>query len=114
MGDSLVTEVTAVRRALHDLSRPLYVLKMDDGWAVGQDGIATFGGEPPSRGSLQILAHVPALQLHQLGDPSFCADYGIRFPYMTGAMANGIASADLVIAVARAGMLGSFGAAGLR
>ncbi|HKB01029.1 MAG TPA: PfaD family polyunsaturated fatty acid/polyketide biosynthesis protein, partial [Gemmataceae bacterium] len=48
-----------------------------------------------------------------LGDSSFCADHGLRFPYVTGAMANGIASAEVVEAVASAGMLAFFGAAGL-
>jgi PfaD family protein len=37
----------------------------------------------------------------------------VKYPYLTGAMANGIASAEIVEAMGRAGMLGSFGAAGL-
>lgn len=49
----------------------------------------------------------------QLGDISFCEDHGLRFPYMCGAMANGIASIELVEAATNAGLLGSFGAAGL-
>jgi PfaD family protein len=48
-----------------------------------------------------------------LGDRTFRADHGLRYSYVTGAMANGIGSADLVEAVSRAGMLGFFGAAGL-
>ena len=48
-----------------------------------------------------------------LGDPAFRRDHGVRYAYVTGAMANGIASVELVEAVARAGMLGFFGAAGL-
>jgi PfaD family protein len=48
-----------------------------------------------------------------LGDPSFNAVHGTRFAYVTGAMANGIATTDIVIEMARAGMLGFFGAAGL-
>ena len=56
---------------------------------------------------------LPRAPLAALGDPSFCADHGLRFPYVAGAMANGIASEELVIAMAKAGMLGIFGAAGL-
>jgi PfaD family protein len=37
----------------------------------------------------------------------------VRFPYVAGEMANGIATPRLVIAMARAGMLSFFGAAGL-
>lgn len=57
--------------------------------------------------------HVPAYHLEHLGDPSFCADHGLRFAYVAGAMANGIGSADIVEALSQASMLGFFGAAGL-
>jgi PfaD family protein len=40
-------------------------------------------------------------------------EHGLRYPYLTGAMANGIGSTDIVEVMARAGMLGFFGAAGL-
>ena len=56
---------------------------------------------------------VPACPLENLGDPGFRADHGLRYAYVTGAMANGIASADVVEAMSRAGMIGVFGAAGL-
>ncbi len=65
---------------------------------------------PPGRSR---LAYVPALPAENLGDPGFAADHGLRFAYMAGAMANGIGSVELVEAMARGGMLGVFGAAGL-
>jgi PfaD family protein len=60
-----------------------------------------------------LLAVLPALYPEWLGDRSFCETHNTRFPYVTGAMANGIATTELVIAMARAEMLGFFGAAGL-
>lgn len=51
--------------------------------------------------------------LQCLGDASFRHDHGLRHAYVAGAMANGIASVELVEAMARGGMLGFFGAAGL-
>lgn len=51
--------------------------------------------------------------LKSLGDASFRNDHGLRYAYVAGAMANGIASVELVEAMARGGMLGFFGAAGL-
>ncbi len=113
-GGAVLTEPGAVRCALHDLSQPLVVVKQEEGWAVGVGGVATLGGEAYSSEALPLLAYVPALRLAELGDPSFCDDHGLQFPYMTGAMANGIASVEVVMAAARAGVLGSFGAAGLR
>lgn len=56
---------------------------------------------------------IPAWQAGSLGSESFCRDYQLKLPYMVGAMAHGIASADLVRVMAQAGYLGSFGAAGL-
>ncbi|MFQ3593312.1 MAG: PfaD family polyunsaturated fatty acid/polyketide biosynthesis protein [Gemmataceae bacterium] len=58
-------------------------------------------------------ATVPAILPHDLGDRVWRAELGLRYAYVTGSMANGIASAELVEAISRAGMLGFFGAAGL-
>ena len=58
-------------------------------------------------------AYVPACALKDLGDRSFCEDHGLTYPYISGAMANGIGSVEIAEAMARAGMLGIFGAAGL-
>ena len=60
-----------------------------------------------------VLATLPPTYPEWLGDRSFCEIHGVRFPYASGAMANGIASTRLVIAMARARFLGFFGAAGL-
>jgi trans-AT polyketide synthase/acyltransferase/oxidoreductase domain-containing protein len=58
-------------------------------------------------------AFVPAVRLEDLGDAGFRADHRLRYAYLTGAMANGIGSAEIVEEMSRAGMLGFFGAAGL-
>jgi trans-AT polyketide synthase, acyltransferase and oxidoreductase domains len=58
-------------------------------------------------------AVVPACPPENLGDPTFLADHQLRYAYLSGAMANGIGSADIVESMAHAGMLGFFGAAGL-
>ena len=63
--------------------------------------------------ALPLLAYIPALLPGDLGDPSFRAAYGVDAAYVVGEMANGIASEELVLAAARAGFLGLFGAAGL-
>ena len=55
----------------------------------------------------------PALTMNMLGDPSFCKTYGTRYAYCAGAMANGISSEEMVIALGKAGLMGSFGAGGV-
>ena len=74
-------------------------------------GASTWAPGPPVR--IPVAAYLPPLAPEQLGDPAFLDDHGLKYPYMTGAMANGIGSVEVVEAMSRAGMLGSFGAAGL-
>jgi trans-AT polyketide synthase, acyltransferase and oxidoreductase domains len=55
----------------------------------------------------------PACHPSAFGDPAFIKRHGLRYPYVAGAMANGIASTQVVEAAAEAGGLGFFGSAGL-
>jgi trans-AT polyketide synthase, acyltransferase and oxidoreductase domains len=94
------------RKALHDPTRPLWFVESDDGPALVRSGELGTSGDP-------VLAVVPAIRPEQLGDPAFRREHRLRFGYMTGAMANGIGSVEVVSAMSRVGMLGFFGAAGL-
>ena len=58
-------------------------------------------------------ASAPALLPEMLGDSAFLREHGVRYAYATGAMANGIASEQLVETCAKAGLLSFFGSAGL-
>ena len=78
----------------------------------GRPGAGT-GGTLDHQGDLEVLGVLPALYPEWLGDRSFGEVHGVRFPYVAGEMANGIATEAMVIALARAEMLGFFGAAGL-
>ncbi|MBA4063143.1 MAG: 2-nitropropane dioxygenase [Isosphaera sp.] len=100
-----------LRTALADLHAPVAVVRTDHGLAAARDGTVTLGPVVP--GSVPVVAYLPPLTPDRLGDPGFVRDHGLKYPYMTGAMANGIGSVEVVEAMGRAGMLGSFGAAGL-
>ncbi len=63
--------------------------------------------------SMSLLATALPLKTTQLGDPEFIKFHGLKMAYMTGSMANGIASENLVISSGKFGLLSSFGAAGL-
>jgi PfaD family protein len=102
---------------VHELRSPVHVVHdpASGGLGVARDGqpmprgMQAPGGAP----AWPLLATLPPIYPEWLGDRSFCEIHGVRFPYASGAMANGIASSRLVIAMARAGFLGFFGAAGL-
>lgn len=74
----------------------------------GPEGARVVEGRDPA-----AIAWVPALTPDRLGGAGFAALTGARVNYAGGAMANGIASEAVVIALGRAGALGFFGAAGL-
>ncbi len=63
--------------------------------------------------SFSLAGILPPLYPEWLGDRSFQEVHNLRFAYVGGAMARGIASAEMVIAFAKSGMLGFFGSAGL-
>ena len=101
-----------VRDLLRHVRRSLFVVDHEGRPGFAQGGQAILGSGADENG-LPLLAYVPACPPESLGDRTFCADFGIRYPYVSGAMANGIASVELVEAMGRAGLLGFFGAAGL-
>jgi PfaD family protein len=102
-----MTDAQVIQEALRALRQPIHLLESGGRCTLVPPEGATFlpGGAR--------TAYAPASRLEDLGDPTFCADHRIRYPYLAGAMANGIGSADIVEAMGRAGMLAFFGAAGL-
>ncbi|HTU89836.1 MAG TPA: 2-nitropropane dioxygenase, partial [Gemmataceae bacterium] len=102
-----MTETRAIQDAIRAIRRPIRLLESGGRYTlISADDLSA----PPPEAR---MAYAPACRLEDLGDPTFCADHGIRYPYLAGSMANGIGSADIVEAMGRAGMLAFFGAAGL-
>lgn len=98
-------------RILACFRHPTHIVRHEP---TGHLGLAV-GGEmvPADASELSLLGSLPPIYPEWLGDRVFCETHGLRFPYVTGSMANGIATPALVVAMAKAGMLGFFGAAGL-
>jgi trans-AT polyketide synthase, acyltransferase and oxidoreductase domains len=90
--------------------KPCYVIKT--GSRIG----VTHGGYPYDENKtmpMELLVAVPPLSIQQLGAPDFLETHRVNSAYAAGAMANGIASEELVIALGKAKVLSSFGAGGL-
>ncbi len=102
-GASAGRPIADARAALRELDRVLYVAR-----SAGGPSLVERVPWPKD-----LLGVVPALSPTELGARSFREAHGLRFACTAGAMAGGIASVDLVAAMARAGMLGFFGAGGL-
>lgn len=74
------------------------------------------GPTAPNSSSTQnypLLAMAPPVTPSTLGETDFRNTYGLKYACLSGSMANGIASEELVCSMAKAGMMGFFGSAGL-
>jgi len=69
-------------------------------------------GIAESAGTLLPAPSLARSQGARLG-AAFCKRHSVCLPYVTGSMYRGIASADMVIRMGRAGLLGFFGSGGL-
>ncbi|MEZ4319584.1 MAG: PfaD family polyunsaturated fatty acid/polyketide biosynthesis protein [Myxococcota bacterium] len=95
--------------ALAALDRPVYAVRDVDGVVRYHDA----GTHGPGVGQLPLLGQVGPLGPEDLGSRGFCEAHGVKWAYIAGAMAGGIASAELVVAMSNAGLLAFFGAGGL-
>ncbi len=102
---SVNTQEQQIKSALMDLENPVYVAKNGNDFGVVS--------ETSSNNATHVLAFAPKLMPADLGDETFKKQHNVKYAYHGGAMANGIASVELVVALGKAGFLCSFGAAGL-
>jgi trans-AT polyketide synthase/acyltransferase/oxidoreductase domain-containing protein len=104
-------EADQIALCLRQVREPVRIVGRPDG---GPRGLA-LERQAPGAGAAGCppLGTLPPLFPEWLGDRDFGAVHGVRFPYVAGEMARGIATTRMVIAMARAEMLAIFGSAGL-
>jgi PfaD family protein len=99
-----------VSKALSGIRRPVAIVGSGQGpRPVVLDG----GGLTPEVLRHELLAVLPPVYPEWLGERSFTAAHGVRFPYIIGEMARGIATARMTVEGVRAGVMAFFGSAGL-
>jgi trans-AT polyketide synthase, acyltransferase and oxidoreductase domains len=105
--NNIAFDEAGIKAKLLNLDQPSYVVKTQ-----GKIGVTN---EIPHQiqPDTELLMAVPSLPIQQLGDRTFLDCYGVKYAYLTGAMAGGIASEELVIALGKEKILSSFGAGGL-
>lgn len=108
--NSVSFEKMAIKEKFLNLDKPCYIIKID-----GQIGITneSYYGNNSNMTEAELLTVVPSISPLNLGDPNFLSCHKVKYAYATGAMAGGIASEEMIIALGKAGILGSFGAGGL-
>lgn len=112
ISDRLKNTKKDIQQLLQNFNQPIWAVTYDSqAFLTNQNGF----NPTKSNGEIQPqrIAYVPPMPLESFGDPTFMQTYGTRYAYYAGAMANGIASVDMVVALGKAGFFGSFGSAGL-
>lgn len=109
--NNLIQAPDAQQKALEELQHSYVVVEAQGKAHLTRGGQITWG--PSAQQGHPVLGWLPAQSIQSLGDMGFCKEYGVRYPYVAGAMANGIASVEMVQALSRAGLMAYFGAAGL-
>jgi len=83
----------AVKKAIVRVSRPIFIININNRIAVDHHGTIILGGKKhPDFSQHQVLAYAPALLPENLGDPFFKKNYNLKYAYVAGAMANGISA----------------------
>ncbi|WP_221568723.1 PfaD family polyunsaturated fatty acid/polyketide biosynthesis protein [Alkalihalobacillus sp. TS-13] len=103
-------EAKDIAEQIVNIREPIHIIFNE---RSGYLGISRGGELSKKPTSYPLLATLPAMYPEWLGDREFLGVHKTRFPYITGEMANGIATTRMVIAMAKAGMIGFFGSAGL-
>ncbi|MBD2770726.1 PfaD family polyunsaturated fatty acid/polyketide biosynthesis protein [Iningainema sp. BLCCT55] len=109
--DCVSFEPADVKKKLQILHKPCYIVRV-----AGKIGVTNVGylcSSDNGTGQVELLIAVPPISTQNLGEQSFLSFYGVKYAYATGAMAGGIASEEMVIALGKEKILSSFGAGGL-
>jgi trans-AT polyketide synthase/acyltransferase/oxidoreductase domain-containing protein len=109
-GSRATFTVGGIAEAAARIREPIHIVADS---SAGRMGVAVGGGGTAPDDRQEIVGLLPPLYPEWLGDRSFCETHRVRFPYVAGEMANGIATTRMVAEMAHAEMLGFFGAAGL-
>jgi trans-AT polyketide synthase, acyltransferase and oxidoreductase domains len=104
-------EPSQIAECLLHVREPAHIVGAPDGGRRGLAIASQLTGPWPE--GWPRLGTLPPLYPEWLGDRDFGTVHGVRFPYVAGEMARGIATTGMVIAMAQAEMLAIFGAAGL-
>lgn len=98
----------SLQKSLRRLEEPFFLLQKENGiYCTNEEGYSTNPNDAYS-----IISFCSQLLPSDLGDATFRSTYKTLYPLYAGSMANGISSEDMVIALGKAGLMGSFGAGG--
>lgn len=110
--DSISFDRAEIKNKLLALERSCYFVKVQGKIGVSDRGYV-YPANKEETEAVELLGTAFPISIQQLGDPSFLSAYGVKCAYAAGAMAGGIASEEMVIALGKQKILSCFGAGGL-
>lgn len=110
--DSVSFNEKGIKSKLLNLDKPCYIIRVEGKIGATNEG-SLYPYNQEKIEQAEIIIAVPPISTQQLGDSNFLNFHGVKYAYATGAMAQGIASEELVIALGKERILSSFGAGGL-
>lgn len=108
-----MSDDASIKEAVLHINLPVFIINSNNKYFAGLGGTGFFGTDAQVPDAYPVAAYTQPCPIENLGDPSFCSDMGIRYPFLSGSMANGISSCEMVEAMGSNGMLGFFGASGM-
>ncbi len=100
-----------IKEQLLEIDKPCYIVRVADKVGVTNYGYCPLDNSQPAE--IELLIAAPPIFTKFFGDPNFLFSHNVKYAYATGAMAGGIASEEMVIALGKDHILSSFGAGGL-
>jgi PfaD family protein len=110
--ESVSFDESGIKSKLLNLDKPCYIIRNKSQIGVTNEG-NWYTANNSQNAETELLIAVPPLTSKNLGDANFLKFHNVKYAYAAGAMAQGIASEELVIALGKEGILSSFGAGGL-
>jgi trans-AT polyketide synthase, acyltransferase and oxidoreductase domains len=112
--DSDLFNIRMLSEKLLYVNQPIIIVQTNTGPALADSsGERIFSGYCDAPNTwYPVIAAASSCPINLLGDVSFCRDWNIQYPVLSGSMANGISSVELLSALSGAGMTGFYGAAG--
>lgn len=98
---------TAIKGMINTIQREAEPLMVDDEKEEVREETAV---NQVDEGKKSILA----IRADSLGSGQFKKEYGLKYAYIAGSMYKGVSSKEMVVAIAKAGMLGFLGTGGMR
>lgn len=110
--ESVSFDESGIKSKLLNLHKPCYIIRNKSQIGVTNEG-NWYTANNSKNAEIELLIAVPPLTGKNLGDANFLKFHNVKYAYTAGAMAQGIAAEELVIALGKEGILSSFGAGGL-